>query len=153
MDIELRDEPTRLVAVHRETVRMDELPGFYDRAYRSVVAAVQAAGGTLVGPAIGWYRGMPTDTTDVSAGFPVAGLDEGEVVDGVVVEPLPGGRVAAGLHVGPYDGLRDAWMSLEDWRRAHGVTPRGDFWEVYLTDPSPDGDPGLNETLVVLPLV
>ena len=154
MDIEVSEEPARLVAVRRATVRMDELGAVYDSAYRAVAAAIAASDGRIAGPALGWYRGMPTDTTDVAAGFPVEGeLAAGPLGDdGVEVVDLPGGRVATARYVGSYDGLGPAWGEVEEWRAAAGVDGRGDFWEVYVTEPSPEGDPAANETLLVLPL-
>ncbi len=32
------------------------------------------------------------------------------------------------------------------------LTPARGFWEVYLTEPTPDGDPAANRTALHLPL-
>lgn len=152
MQIDVREQPTRTVAVVRREVRMDELTAFYDTAYGEVQRAVAEAGGQVVGTAIGWYHGMPTDTVDVAAGFPVEGLDAGPLAGRVEVVELPGGRALVALFVGPYDGLGAAWQEVEERRAQDGTDGRGDFWEEYVTDPSPDDDPAANETLLVLPL-
>lgn len=152
MDIALVDRPTRLVALVRDTVRTDELAGFYDTAYGRVLAAVQAAGGTLSGPAIGWYGGIPQDTVDVAAGFSVDGLPVGELADGVEVVEQRGGPAVVALHAGGYEGLGPAWEQVERWRSQHVGAGRGDFWEEYLNEPTPDGDPADNRTRLVLPL-
>lgn len=152
MRIQEQDEPTTVAAVRRATVRMDELGSFYDTAYRQVAAAVAAVGGRIVGPAIGWYHGMPTDTADVAGGFPVTGVALGALPGDCDVVEIPGGRVIVGHYVGSYDGLGEAWSQVEQWRVKRGFEGRGDFWEVYVTEPSPDGDPAANETLLVLPL-
>lgn len=155
MEITRTEEPTRLVALVRSTVRMDELPAFFDRAYRAVPGAVAGAGGAVQGPAIGWYRGMPTDTVDLAAGFPVTGLGPGPVGtvdDGVEVVEMPGGPAVAALHVGSYDGLPAAWQQVAQWQAANAGPGRGDFWEEYLTEPAPDGDPSRSETRLVVPL-
>lgn len=155
MEITETEEPSRLVAVVRATVRMDELPAFYDSAYRAVGAAIGESAGTLVGPAFGWYFGMPTDTVHLAAGFPVEGLPVGPVAgDGHDVQVIeqPGGRAFSALFVGPYDDLASAWQDVEAWRAERGDPGRGDFWEEYISDPSPEGDPNKNETRLVLPV-
>lgn len=151
MDVDVRMQPTRTVAVVRRPVRTDELAAFYDTAYGEVARTVGEAGARIVGPAIGWYHGMPTDTVDVAAGFPVEGVAPGPLGGRVEVVELPGGPALVGLFVGPYDDLGAAWGEVEARRAEHGRDGRGDFWEEYVTEPSPDGDPARNETLLVLP--
>lgn len=152
MDITLTEEPTLLAALVRRTVPMDALTEFYDTAYSQVVAALTAAGGAPAGAAFGWYHGMPTDTVDVAAGFPVHGLPPGSLTDEVEVVEIPGGRSLVADYEGPYDGLAGAWQSVEEHRAAAGLAARGDFLEVYVTEPSPGGDPARNRTRLVLPL-
>ena len=54
---------------------------------------------------------------------------------------LPGGRVARVVHEGGYDELAGAWDRLGAWMSEHGLSFRMPFWEVYLTEPSPEMDP------------
>lgn len=152
MDVLLETEPDRLVAVLRETVAMDHLPEFYDRAYRAVGEAVAKAGGAVAGPALGWYHGGPSATVDVAAGLPVMGMSTGSIGHGVQVVRIPGGSAVVAVHTGPYDGLPAAWEELERWRAENAGAGRGDFWEEYVTDPAPGGDPERTETRLVLPL-
>lgn len=152
MDVLLETEPDRLVAVLRETVLMDHLPEFYDRAYRAVGEAVARAGGAVAGPALGWYHGGPSATVDVAAGLPVMGMSTGSIGHGVQVVRIPGGSAVVGVHTGPYEGLPAAWQELERWRAENAGAGRGDFWEEYVTDPAPGGDPERTETRLVLPL-
>lgn len=144
----------RLAAV-RAVVPMPGLTGFFDTAYTRVAEAAGRAGWTLGGPAVAWYRGMPTDSVDVTAGFPVTGAEAGAVAQdagtgAVQVVDLPGGDVLELTHVGPYDALPDAWTRLEQDRLAAGARARGDFWEEYLTDPGEDAAAAV--TRLVLPL-
>lgn len=150
MDIEQVELATTTLAVARERVPMDGLAEFYDRAYRQVAEALGAAGVAPTGPAVGWYADMPTDTVDVAAGFPVPAA---AVVDGVELLTVPGGTAAVGTFQGPYDGLPDAWSKVAAWCREQDVQPRGDFWEEYVTEPSPGGDPEQNVTRLVSPLL
>jgi len=152
MDISIQHEPTRLVAIERRTVPMSDLVAFFDTAYTKVAAAITTAGAAPDGPAVAWYHGMPTDTVDLAAGFPVSGLEPGPLGDGVEVVEIPGGPAITAEHAGGYDGLPGAWEQVERFRAAGEHEVRGDFAEVYLTEPSPDGDPALNRTQLVLPL-
>ena len=128
-----------VTAVVRGVVPAPELPAFYDRAFGVLPRTVAAQGVTVVGPAFGLYHGLPGEHFDLEAGFPTdrAVQAEGEVLAG----ELPGGRVARSVHAGSFDGLGAAWQRLGEWITAQGLTPGGTFWEVYLTEPTPDMDP------------
>ncbi len=155
MDIEQVELDPTTLAVVRERVAIAELAPFYDRAYGQVAAALGAAGLSPAGPAVGWYASMPGSDVEVAAGFPVRPGDVplGTELDGAELQTVPGGPAVAALHVGPYDELGDAWTALDAWCRERGLHPRGDFWEEYVTDPNPGGDPSRNVTRLVLPLV
>lgn len=152
MDVELSTEPTRLVAVHRRTIAMGEIRDFYDHAYAAVVAALARQGSAPDGPGIGWYHGMPAETCTISAGFPVVGIPAGELSDEVAVVDLPGGRALIAVHEGSYDALAASWQTVMAELGNRGVSPRGDFWEEYLTDPMTVRDPIELRTRLVLPL-
>ena len=150
MDVEQVELPEVTLAAVRQTVPMNELTGFYDQAYGRVAQALAAAGVAPTGPAFGWYAGMPTDTADVAAGF---GVPQGSgPIEGVEIIVIPAAPAVVGTYTGPYDGLPDAWSEVVAWADQHQAPGRGDFWEEYVTDPSPDGDPAANVTRLVLPL-
>lgn len=144
---DLTEQPT---AVVRATVRTDELTSFFDGVFGTVMSAVQSHGAQLAGPPFALYHGMPTDTVDVEAGFPVAGPFAGG--DGVTASALPGGRTVRAMHEGPYEGLADTYQKMTDWMREHGLTPGESMWEVYLTDPSSQPDPATWRTEVFCPV-
>jgi effector-binding domain-containing protein len=145
--VELSARPT---AVVRARVPMAELPGLFDRAFHGVSAALTAQGVGIVGPPFGYYPSMPGETVEVEAGFPVAKAIEsdGEVVPG----ELPGGRVARGMHIGPYDTLASTYAALEEWITRQGLQPGGGMWECYLTDPSSEPDPARWRTEIFCPV-
>lgn len=145
------DVPTLRLAAVRATVPMADLVGFFDTAYTRVAQAAAREGWPVVGAAIALYRGMPTDTVDLTAGFAVD-AEVGASSDGVEIVELTGGPALTLTYTGPYDGLPAAWTRLEEDLLALGVEGRGDFWEEYVTEPSPGGDPQQNVTRLVLPL-
>src|SRR5690349_7260908 len=99
--VHLAEQP---VAVVRERVRMDELPAFFDRTFGSVMAAVQRQGATPAGPPFARYHGMPGETVDVEAGFPITGTFT--TADGVLAGTLPETDALEAIHTGPYDALQ-----------------------------------------------
>ena len=64
---------------------------------------------------------------------------------------LPGGRVAVLVHRGSYDGLRNAYGSIEAWAAGAGETLGQAPWESYVDDPAEVDDPALR-TEIVWPL-
>ena len=125
VDVELVEVPSETVARVRRRVPVQGMAEFFTHAFEQVMHVLPEAGGRVSGPPFGWYHGMPTDTVDVSAGFPVAG--DVHVPDGgVVVEERPGGRAAVAVHVGPYDTIQDTYGQVMAWiGRAHPHAARG----------------------------
>lgn len=106
---------TQRVAILRKVIPLAQMRAFYDTAFGTVMSAVSTAGGTPTGVPFGWYHGVPTDTVDIAAGFPVAGLDEGSLAHEVEVVDRPGGRAVVAVHVGPYDDLADSYGRIQTW--------------------------------------
>ena len=137
------------VAVVREVVAMDALPAFYDRAYHEVMNAVQEQGATVIGPPVGMYFGMPTDTVDVAAGFPTA--TPLQSAGAVSAQRLPGGRAVQVLHIGSYESMQQTYGALMRWVQEQGLALGPLMWETYLTEPD-DEDQGSMQTLITWPL-
>lgn len=138
------------VAVVRERVPMDSLTGFFDRAFGAVMAAVQMQGAAPAGPPFALYHGMPGETVDVEAGFPVAGNFQGtgEVASSV----LPDTDAFEAVHTGSYDSLGTTYDAIKERMEAEGSAPADTMWEYYLTDPQKQPDPGTWQTRVVWPI-
>lgn len=141
-------EPVTLAAL-RETVPMNALPAFFGRAFNATYAAAQQQGIPVVGPPLGIYYSMPTDTVDVAAGFPTARPVAAS--GGVTPVELPGGRAAQVLHRGPYDTMEQTYNRLLAWVAERGLKAAKIMWESYLNEPLPDA-PEATETLITWPL-
>ena len=126
-------------AVIRRVVPMDRLAEFFDGSFGALAAAVTEQDVGVAGPAFALHHGLPADTVDLEVGFPTqrAVRAEGDVV----ASALPGGRVARVVHAGSFDGLGAAWGRLRSWINDGGLKAGDTFWEVYLTQPTPDMDP------------
>ncbi len=153
-EIHLTERPEQTTAVLRERVPMGELPDFFQRAFHATMAAMQAQGVHPVGPPIGKYYGMPTDTVDVEAGFPASAAiaDSDGVTDGVTAGTLPGGRVVEAVHVGPFDTMQQTYDELRAWVGSQGLVPSDVMWETYLSDPEKEPDPATWRTQISWPV-
>lgn len=138
------------VAVLREVVAMNALPPFFERAYHQVMHVVQEQGGTVTGPPVGVYFGMPTDTVDVAAGFPTAAPVT--PTESVLAERLPGGRAVQLVHTGSYVSMEQTYGRLMAWVQQQGLALGPVMWETYLTEPNEE-DPSAMRTLITWPLV
>ena len=142
-------EPRHAAVVHMEGT-MADLPGFFDRAFATVMDAVQSAGLEVTGAPFGHYPRPPGETVEVNAGIPVA---EAFTATGEVrALELPGGPAAVTMHVGPYDTLAQTYQELMGWLTTEGRTPAGPMWEHYLSDPTVEPDPSKWRTEIVCPL-
>jgi effector-binding domain-containing protein len=125
-------------------VAMADLRDFFDRAFGALGQTVAGQQGLVVGPAFARYTRPPGETVDLEVGFPVARRVDpsGDVAPGT----LPGGRAVRLVHRGGYDGLGAAWAGLVAWADEERLTRGPVLWEVYLTGPTPDGDPSAMRT-------
>lgn len=148
-------EETPLVVVRHVDVRLEDLRDIFDTTFGPVVGAVSAAGVNLAGPAVAIYEGDVTDTFTLEVGFPVdRPLPEPAQVDGTTAIPaqLAAGRLAVLSHIGSYDRLGESWGRLLGWVGEQSLTPAERFGEVYVTEPTPDGDPDTLRTDIFLTL-
>ncbi|HET9732195.1 MAG TPA: GyrI-like domain-containing protein [Acidimicrobiales bacterium] len=142
-------EPQEAIAVRGE-VAFDELPAFFERAFRESAEAASASGVDIVGPPFGFYPEMPTETVVVEAGFPVSARPEPHGSAHRLV--LPGGRAVRATHVGPYEAMARSYGELRAWMAQQHLEPAVGMWECYLSDPETETDPATWRTQIVWPI-
>lgn len=125
--------PQKTAAIHAE-VPASEIKDVFDRGFPELMRVVQASGARMMAAPFGYYPRMPGDTIEVVIGVPV----DREIAAEGGVEPfaLPGGKAVVGTHVGPYDGLPDAYRQLTEWAQREGIALGPAMWETYVTDPT-----------------
>ena len=131
-------------------IPVGDLTTFFDRAFSRLPGILADQGVSPIGAAFAWYEEPPLDTVDIQVGFPTDRAIE--TAGDVVAARLPGGRVARLVHEGSFDGRGDSGSRLMGWVIGNGHQPTGGFWEVYLTEPSPDMDPATLRTELNCPL-
>lgn len=128
---------------------MAEMSTLFDQAFQALFPALAAAGISPVGPPFSLHHRMPTDTSDLEVGIPIdRPLDAPIEAGGVRIEPssLPAGDVATRSYLGGYEGLGEAWGAFMTSVVEAGRAPAFPFWEVYVTEPTPDIDPATLRT-------
>ncbi|MBG6084656.1 GyrI-like domain-containing protein [Zhihengliuella flava] len=147
----------RTAVVRGTDVPFAELTAFYDAAFAALGEVLNAEGLSPVGPAFALMTREPSESMDFEVGFAIDHPLEGSRTSaaGTVVEPsvLPEGTTAVASHLGAYDALGDAWGGLMTWIGEHGYSPQLPFWEVYVTEPSPEADPESMRTDLFVPVV
>ncbi|MGM7667110.1 GyrI-like domain-containing protein [Microbacterium sp. A93] len=116
----------------------------FDSTFTALFPALSAQGIQPVGPGFSLHTRMPTDTVDMEIGIPVDRALAESVTEGAGVtlraSRLPAGRVAIISHLGSYDGLGEAWGAFLQAVAEAGHQPALPFWEIYVTEPSPEAD-------------
>lgn len=135
-------------------VAPEGMPATFDETFSALVPALAEQGIEIAGPAFSLHHRMPGATMTFEVGMPVAAPLDGELEAGgitFVPSQLPAAEVATISHLGGYDGLGGAWGDLMQRVAADGRQPGLPFWEVYVTEPSPDMDPSTLRTDLVVP--
>jgi effector-binding domain-containing protein len=147
VQLETRDmQPTAIISTELPAA---EIGPWLARAYRIVADVIAAHGTSRAGPPFARYHQLAAGRFAVEAGFPVVTAIEPDA--GVRPSYLPGGPAAVTTHTGRYEGVAPAYTALASWIGDHGGIPEGDPWEIYLSDPARQPDPGSWRTEIVQP--
>lgn len=129
---------------------MDEMAAAFDSTFQALFPALAQVGINPVGPPFSLHHRAPTDTATFEVGIPVdralanpVATDSGLTIN---ASTLPAGRIARISHLGSYEELGRAWESFLQTVAASGNQLTLPFWEVYITEPSPEADPATMRT-------
>lgn len=140
--LEAQAQPT--VVVRAQDYPMADLGQLFDKTFAAIFSTLPRVGITPVGPPFGLYTREPGETVDVEVGIPVsAPLTADHPVGELTLtgSTLPAGQLAAVSYFGDFGGLGDAWGAFMRGVVELGQTPTMPFFEVYVTEPTPDMDP------------
>jgi effector-binding domain-containing protein len=147
---EIRDVARRDAAVIRLSCPPDAISGAMGSAFGRVFESVGRSGGVPAGPVFARYLAFTDELVDFECGVallaPYAGNGD------VTASEVGGCEAAVGMHVGPYDRLHETYAAMQSWIEAQGRRPAAVMWEVYLTDPEAEPDPGKWRTEVFWPV-
>lgn len=69
----------------------------------------------------------------MECGFPVTHPVPGNAE--IIASTIPGGRCATTMHRGPLTEMGKSYERLRSWMNEHGLTAKGPFYEVPMSDP------------------
>ncbi len=120
-------------------------------ALRELMAALADQKIAPAGPWLSHHLKNPSEVFDYVVAVPV---DQPVTPVGrVTMRELPATRAARTIFHGDYGQLGSAWMALDAWIAAEGLTAAPWLYEVYLADPSVTPDPTAWRTQLTRPLV
>lgn len=91
----------------------------------------------LSGPFARYHR-WDDEAVVIELAAPIAAAVE--VVGDFKIGQTPAGRAIVFQHIGHYNGLMEAWASMQKWMKENGYEPNGGGWETYVTDPRTEPD-------------
>ena len=104
----------------------------------------------MIGPPMIKYYDWTPPTCIVEAACPVA---EGTLAgSGTELRNYPACTALSTEHVGPYDGLPQAWLELWKFAETNGVLADTPCWDTYVTDPSEEPDSSKWVTELYIPI-
>jgi effector-binding domain-containing protein len=137
-------EPGPAISI-RAQLTLAELPKFFGAAFGELATCGSSK---IAGAPFAIYHSFGPETIDVEAVMPLRTAIAGS--GRVQAITLPGGSAVQVRHIGPYQELGLAYMSLEQWLADHHRAKAAAVREVYLTEPSMAASEHV--TLVVQPL-
>ncbi|MFA5312935.1 MAG: GyrI-like domain-containing protein [Methanomassiliicoccales archaeon] len=133
----------------RGVVAFENIAKSVGESYGDVIGYMMRNGIQPNGPPFAFYHSYDDRSTDMEAGFPCAEVMEGE--GRVKAMTLPGGKVVAAMHIGPYDKLAESYNEMLRWMSENSLKPRTEMWEVYLNSPDEVKDPSQLVTEIYWP--
>lgn len=149
----IRETSATPVVSIRERLEPSQLPSFMDRVFGELYAAVPRLGLQPAGHPFTIYHAVGRDAIDAEVCAPVDRLPSqplGELT--LTARLVPGDRVATTIHVGPYDGLGEAYDAIERWVADSGHEQVGPMRERYLDGPDETPDPIRYRTEIEIPV-
>jgi effector-binding domain-containing protein len=146
---EIREMSAQTTLCVRVRAKAQDLPQVMGRWFGEIGQYLVAMRQPPAGMPYCGYLAVDGEQMDVVIGFPVRERlpGKGDIQPG----SLPGGRMAAVTHYGPYDTLEAAYHALTAYVQAQGLVPTGVWYEFYMNDPHKVA-PEQVQTLVLMPL-
>ncbi|QGU06049.1 Bacterial transcription activator, effector binding domain [Corynebacterium occultum] len=124
---------------------MSEMRTAFDSTFSSMKSLLEPHDIHPTGPAFALHHSMPGKTATFEIGIPVNRALKKPVHSGTGVtlenSSLPAKKVARLSVFGSYAGLGGAWQNFMNSVFRAGKKADLPFWEVYVSEPTPDTDP------------
>ena len=145
----IRERAASFAATRTTTLPVAELAEWLGLTYRRIADHLASVGRRPSGPPFARYHRHDNGRFDVTAGFPV---DDRFAGDGdIVVEWIPGGRVAVVQHRGGDAAMVAEYRRLAEWLISHHAIASSGPYEVYRKGPGDVPNPAAQLTDIVQP--
>lgn len=122
-----------------------DMAAAFDSTFEALIPFLAAQGITPTGPPFSLQLVMPGENATFEVGVPIGQpLSEPTTTEsGATLEPstLPAGPAARLSVLGSHDSIGEAWGAFLQAIGDAGKQPTLPFWEVYVTEPTPETDP------------
>lgn len=145
-EIEWQALPEQPALVKRAKLAAEEIGSWLPQAFRELFGHLEKLDVSPAGPPYARYE-INAEIV-VEAGVPVIEPVTGE--GPLTMSSLPAGTVATTLHVGRYEEMTEPYEALQHWIIEQGYEPTGQYWEIYLTDPTEQPDPAQQQTVLFM---
>jgi effector-binding domain-containing protein len=145
-----RNVPDQHIVSLRGRTTRDQLSAYVGTAFGQLYQRLGEAGIAPNGEALAIYHAWGPDGIDVEMCVPMD--PDGSLAGDFVERILPAATVAQTLHVGSYDGLKDAYEAVDAWIGKHGFAAAGPSRERYIIGPARDMPEADYWTLVETPV-
>lgn len=132
--------PARTFVGKRVTLPFDKLKAFFSESYRLIFDYIHSNHIEQNEPPCAIYYRIDEKMkeADLAAAVPVKGwLTESQEFENIL---LPESRVLTTTYYGPYDKMKPAYLTMEQYLREHGLK-RDLIIEEYFSDPAIEDDP------------
>jgi effector-binding domain-containing protein len=134
----------------RDQVSPDTFPAFLGAAFPELFAHIGRHGIGVTGHPFVIYHADGPELIDAEVCVPIAGAAATD--ERIRVRHLEAATVVRTLHVGPYEGLGDAYAALTGWVADHGLVGAGPVRERYLAGIADDVLPADYRTELDMPV-
>jgi len=145
----------RLYIGVRDKVKMADMHAFFEKNFGVAMDFVNSSGLTMAGMPSGlyWEFDETKGISDMAAAIPIEAIDETKPIAMRVDSDIRFFTIPANANLvinyyGPYEGIGEAHVAMDNYIAAKGYTMVAPAIEEYVTDPGTEPDP--NKWLTVL---
>ena len=135
-EVQLVDYPNVTLVTKSCTCSHSELGPTIGQLYKEIGEANPEM--AMVGAPRIYYTVWAPESCTIQAAIPVP--EDAVAGSGTVKVAYPAGTAYMSTHIGPYEGLVDAWSSLMSELSDKGLYATGLCWDDYQTDPGVEPD-------------
>jgi effector-binding domain-containing protein len=131
-EVRIETVPVRLLAAVRCHIRINQIQSNWRPALDKVWAFLKQHPGLRTdGHNVFLYHHPAKRTDPMDIDFGVQVVRPFEATGDVVPTQTPAGKVAAAIHVGPYERLGETHDAIHAWAASNKITFAGKSWEIY----------------------